>query len=208
MTVSVKRSALAIAGPMFRPMVPASIVGITCIPKIALGLGSANSPSSSIRNAPVRPPSGSPSSAGWNSISSVPGSCDRRCDSTSATPSAMATCASCPQACFTPSTVDLYGTSISSGMGSASMSARTATTLPGRAAFENADHAGPANAGPDFIEPQRRAADRRPAPRCGSRDSPSSGCLWMSRRVSTTFACRSAASRSISARWPAVTESD
>ena len=167
MTVNVKRSALAIAGPMFRPMVPASIVGMTCIPKIALGLGSANNPSSIIRNAPVRPPSGSPSSAGWNSISTVPGSWARTRDSSSATPSAMATCASCPQACFTPSTVDLYGTSFSSWNRQGVHVGAHGHHLAGTPALEDADHAGPADARPHLIEPQRAKPirDERGRPR-------------------------------------------
>ena len=53
---------------------PTCSCGSTCRPKIASGTGGVlNSPSSSMRSAPVRPPSGSPSSAGWNSITTVPG---------------------------------------------------------------------------------------------------------------------------------------
>ena len=46
-------------------------------PKIASGFGSSNAPSSSIRRAPPRSPGGGPSSAGWNTNSTVPGSCSR-----------------------------------------------------------------------------------------------------------------------------------
>ena len=80
----------------------------------------------------------------------MPGISSRMPASTSATPRRMATCASCPQACMTPTscplnvvrTVDLNGTSTCSVTGSASMSARSATTRPGLPPLQDADDAG------------------------------------------------------------------
>ena len=95
----------------------------------------------------LRPPSASPplfsppspSSAGWKRKTTVPGRSGFIPASTSAAPMRMAVCASWPHACITPTsrplncafTVDLKGTSSSSVTGSASMSARSATTGPG-----------------------------------------------------------------------------
>jgi hypothetical protein len=90
-------------------------------------------------DAPPRSPSGAPSSAGWKMNSTVPGRSFFMPTSISATPIRLATCASCPQACMTPTflprysavTVDLNGTSTCSVTGNASMSARKAMTGPG-----------------------------------------------------------------------------
>ncbi len=207
MTVSVKRSALAIAGPMFRPIVPASIVGITCIPKIALGLGLANSPSSSIRSAPVRPPSGSPSSAGWNSISTVPGTCARIRDSSSATPSAMATWASCPQACFTLIHGGLVRHVDQLGNGQRVHVGAHGNHLARAPALEDADHAGLADACPDLVEPERAQPigdERRRSASPGSRARDARGCRAASRRPSGADPRRC---RSTSARWAARSDS-
>ena len=78
--------------------------------------------------------------------------------SASATPSRIATCASWPQACITPTfsprnsvvTVDLNGTSVCSVTGSASMSARSAMVRAGLAALEQRGDAGDADAGFHF----------------------------------------------------------
>ena len=59
-------------------------------------------PSSSMSGAPPRSPSGTPSSAGWKTSNTFPGRRSRRSTRMSATPSRMAVCASCPQACMTP----------------------------------------------------------------------------------------------------------
>ena len=88
-------------------------------------------------------PSGAPSSAGWKMNLTVPRNCARRPASTSATPIRIAVCVSWPHACMMPTdspfhgalTFEAKGTSTSSATGSASMSARSATTGPGKAPF-------------------------------------------------------------------------
>jgi hypothetical protein len=52
--------------------------------------------------------------------------------SSAAAPSSMAVWPSCPHACMTPSRSDANSTPLSSWMGSASMSARSASVRPGR----------------------------------------------------------------------------
>src|ERR1700692_1841625 len=53
----------------------------------------------------------------------VPCTSSVRCASRRAAPTSIATCASCPQACIDPSTSLANGRPVSSGMGSASISA-------------------------------------------------------------------------------------
>src|SRR4051794_40154686 len=70
----------------------------------------------------------------------------------------MATCPSCPQACMTSTSrpryvlraVEAKGSPCGSLTGKASMSARSATTGPGRLPRRNADHPGSRNTGPDL----------------------------------------------------------
>ena len=120
-------------------MVPTSY-GNTCRPNTASTFGFSSTPSLIISAAPPSSPGGGPSSAGWKMNLTVPGSCSRIPARSSATLIRIATWASCPQACMTPTscplycdlTVDLNGRSTSSATGSASMSARSATTGPGR----------------------------------------------------------------------------
>ena len=106
----------------------------------ACGTGFSSAPSATIIFAPPSSPSGGSSSAGWKMNLTEPRSWLRSPASTSATPIRMATWASWPQACMTPTgspfhcafTFEANGTSTSSATGSASMSARSATTGPGR----------------------------------------------------------------------------
>ena len=58
--------------------------------------------------APPSSPAGAPSSAGWKMNFTVPGRCARSPASTSATPIRIATWASWPQACMTPTSWPLY----------------------------------------------------------------------------------------------------
>lgn len=135
-----KWSTAASAGPTENPTWPTSMSAKLCSPKIALGAGSSSTPSATIIRAPPSSPGGGPSSAGWKMNLTAPGSSSRIEASTDATPSCTATWMSCPQAWLTPTswpryvvrTVDLKGNGVSSVTGSASMSARTATTGPGR----------------------------------------------------------------------------
>ncbi len=71
-------------------------------------------------------PPGCTSSAGWKISRTRPGSAGAAA-SASPAPSSIAVCASCPQACITPFTVEAKGSPVSSCMGSASRSARSAT---------------------------------------------------------------------------------
>jgi hypothetical protein len=96
------RSELAIAGPATTATSPAASSLSVWSAKITSGFGFANTPSFSISRAPPSSPGGGPSSAGWNTKSTVPESCDRRAASSSATPSRIAVCASWPHACITP----------------------------------------------------------------------------------------------------------
>ncbi len=105
--VMVNRLLLAMAAPTLTPRVPTCSVGSTCRPKTAAGTGPAKTPASSIRCAPDLPPSGSPSSAGWKRKTTVPGISARMPLKISATPSAIDTWPSWPQACLTLGTVDL-----------------------------------------------------------------------------------------------------
>ncbi|MCY1220341.1 hypothetical protein D3C87_660620 [compost metagenome] len=92
-----------------------------------------------MRRAPPISALGSFSSAGWKISFTVPGSCAFIEASTSATPMRIATWPSCPQACITSTVakphwaraLEAKGTSTCSFTGSASMSARSATTGPG-----------------------------------------------------------------------------
>ena len=76
----------------------------------------------------------------------VPGRSALTAASTAATPSCTAVCTSWPHACITPTscpwyvarTFDAKGRSVCSVTGSASMSARTATTGPGRPPLSSA----------------------------------------------------------------------
>ena len=104
-----------------------------CRPKMASGFGFSIAPSATISFAPHSPlnVAGIASSAGWKRNFTEPFTRSRCFASNSATPSATVVCTSCPHACITPTFCERYGVSFSSRIGSASMSARTATHLPG-----------------------------------------------------------------------------
>ena len=137
-TMIVRPSAIDIAAPGLKLSLPGSS-GHTCSPKIADGAGFSSAPSSIMTCAPPCSPGGGPSSAGWKMNFTVPGICARIPASTVAAPMSIAVCASWPHACITPTscpanvdrTLDLNGRSTCSVTGSASMSARSATTPPG-----------------------------------------------------------------------------
>src|SRR4051795_5083180 len=78
-------------------------------------------------------PPGAISSAGWKTNrTSPPGSASGSSLSTRAAPSSIAVWPSWPQACMTPGFSEANSTPLCSSIGSASMSARSATTGPGR----------------------------------------------------------------------------
>ena len=177
--------------------------GVTCSPNTAWGAGSRSAPASIIAWAPDGSP-GIPSSFGWNRKTTVPGSRSLRPASTFATPSSIAVCMSWPQACITPTscplyvarTVDLNGRSTCSVTGSASMSARSATTGPGRAPRRTPT----TPVRPTPVRTSRPSRVSSAATRAAVRVSwkPSSGCWWMSRRHWTTCGNTAATARSIS----------
>mmetsp|Transcript_35958 Transcript_35958/g.91910 ORF Transcript_35958/g.91910 Transcript_35958/m.91910 type:complete len:223 (+) Transcript_35958:470-1138(+) len=122
-TVILKEVAPAMMAPARLANLPESSQGHTCMAKTAST--PSMTPSCTITSAPAPP-----SSAGWNSSLTVPGSVASCSLRILAAPSSMAMCASCPHACMTPGFWLLYSTSLSSRMGSASMSARRATVGP------------------------------------------------------------------------------
>ena len=138
-TFSVKLSEAAISGPWRTPIWPTGIDENTCRPNTASGVKSRNTPSFSISAAPPSSPAGAPSSAGWKTSSTSPGSVSCMPTSAFATPSRMPVCASWPQACITPTVSPRYvdvafeakGRLLRSVTGSASMSARNAMRGPG-----------------------------------------------------------------------------
>ena len=82
------------------------------------------------RSSPSPPPIAS--SAGWNTSRTVPASCGASSFSTAATPSSVVVWMSWPQACIRPGLVLAKARPVCSSIGSASMSARIASTGPGR----------------------------------------------------------------------------
>ena len=99
-------------------------------------------------SSPRRRPWPPSSSAGWKHEHARrrPGSF-ASATSRLATPSRMLTWQSWPHACILPSLRRAVGVSFSSWIGSASMSARSSTVLPGRPPRHGRDHAGAADAG-------------------------------------------------------------
>ena len=120
-------------------MTPAGCLEVTCRPKMALGVGCCSAPSLIISSAPPSSPSGGISSAGWKMNFTLPAISARSPARMVATAIRMATWQSCPQACITPTCSPFHtarareanGRSTSSVTGRPSMSARSATTLPG-----------------------------------------------------------------------------
>jgi hypothetical protein len=90
-----KVSELAIAPPARTATVPTGNALTTCMPKIASGLKSLNTPSLTMSVAPPSSPAGAPSSAGWKMNITSPGRSFFIFAIASATPSVIAMCASC-----------------------------------------------------------------------------------------------------------------
>ena len=118
-----KKEADAISVPARPPILPEGSFGQMWKPNIR-SIPS-RTPCSIIFRAPAPP-----SSAGWNTSFTVPRSEASRSFRSAAAPRSIVVCASCPQACIFPSTLLLKGTSVSSWMGRASMSARRPTVGP------------------------------------------------------------------------------
>ena len=114
----------AMHGPEMRPIRPAGTSDQTCIAKQASTPSSA--PWAIMESAP------SPdSSAGWKASLTTPPHSSRVSCSTSAAVSSIAVWQSCPQACMTPGLQLAKEAPVVSVTGSASMSARRRTVLPG-----------------------------------------------------------------------------
>jgi hypothetical protein len=186
-TTMVKLPAAAICGPARTPIEPTGM-GQTCSPNTASGTGSRSTPSSIIAFAPP-----SPSSAGWKMNFTVPGSWAFMPASTSATPIRMATWLSWPQACITPTEAPchcavarlLNGRSTCSVTGRPSMSARRATTGPGRPPRRMPTTPVLPTCVCTSMPRPRRCSATSAAVRVSSKLS--SGCSWMSRRHATTL---------------------
>src|SRR5262245_42220625 len=124
----------------------------------------------------------------------LPASSARRAASSRAAPTSMAVCASCPQACITPAVREANGRPVSSGMGSASMSARSRIARPGLAPRSVA------TTPLDFVcvSISSGSASSRSStfPRVFGSSRPSSGSVWIARRSSTRSgsSCRASSS--------------
>jgi hypothetical protein len=143
------RSQAAVIGPTRSPSRPTSRCGSQCRPKIR---STSSSPPASITSCA---PPGMTSSAGWKMQRTRPWGRSGASTRASAAPSRIVVCASCPQAWHIPGTVERYGTALASGSGSASRSARSATT---RGPVPTSHHR-PLPPGSTFGD--RPAADRR-----------------------------------------------
>ena len=137
-TLTVSLSQAAVIGPVLVPILPTSSRGSQCSAKMR---STEAMPPAAITS--MAPPG--TSSAGWKISRTLPGSARAAAARArnSPVPSRMAVCTSCPQAWHASGIGDRYGTSFSSLIGSASMSARSATTwLVGRAVPDVDDQAG------------------------------------------------------------------
>ena len=121
------RSDAARHAPCTKPKVPTGISGWLWNASARSTVGPSITPSSIIAFMPPIP-----SSAGWNTSFTVPASCGASSFSTAATPSSVVVWMSWPQACIRPGLVLANGRPDVSSIGSASMSARIASTGPGR----------------------------------------------------------------------------
>ena len=204
---------------------PEGMLGMMCSAKATSGRGLSSAPSSTMALAPqLLPATGAderPSSEGWKTNLTVPGICSRMPASTSATAISIAVWPSWPQACITGDstpmficlTCDAKGSPVTSATGSASMSARSATTLPGRPPWSRPTTPWPPTPVRTSMPSLRRCSATSAAVRSSWPDS--SGCWWMSRRHSTmrgwmaskrvASACRVASSSTwaeAAAPWP------
>ena len=173
-------SADAIKGPPFVHNEPDGRFGAMCKAKAPSTFGSSSNPSSIMCLAPPKP-----SSPGWNAKRMVPRSASRCDTKTRAAPTSIATCASCPHACIAPSIVLAKSRPVSSGIGSASMSARNKIVGPSpppprRSATTEVTLRPVVTSSPSPSSAVRIAAWVR-----GS-SSPSSGSRWIWRRSATT----------------------
>ncbi|CDN41596.1 hypothetical protein BN871_AI_01070 [Paenibacillus sp. P22] len=167
------------------PTVPTGRSGLLCSPTTADTLLSA--PLAMTLPAPV-----AFSSAGWNSRRTVPGSSASRSLSRSAAPIAAAVWKSWPQACILPGCSEAYGNPVSSWIGSASISARTATTGPSRRPPISAMR--PVRSGYSSAIRMPAACSHPRMRRVVSTSScDSSGCRWSSLRIATSSSSSSAA---------------
>ncbi len=124
--VTVNSSAEALTGPACTAIVPAGSDGCRCTPRKAPTGRAASSADSTMSRAPE----GSDSSRGCSTASAGRGPPASRSARPKATSAAM--CTSCPQACMAPFT-EAHGAPVVSATGSASSSARMATSGPGPA---------------------------------------------------------------------------
>ncbi len=156
--------------------------------------------------APPSSPAGGSSSAGWKMNFTEPARRSRRPASTVATLIRMATWASWPQACMTPTdspfqvvrSFEANGTSARSSTGSPSMSARRATTGPGRAPCSRpTTPVTPTSVRTSSKPSSRRCAATMPAVRTSR--LPSSGWACRSRRQAIRRGWIAATPASISA---------
>mmetsp|Transcript_36638 Transcript_36638/g.93585 ORF Transcript_36638/g.93585 Transcript_36638/m.93585 type:complete len:214 (-) Transcript_36638:287-928(-) len=118
--------AAASSGPDLAPTSPVLSQGHRWMPNILSTLGLDRTPSCTIAKPPAPP-----SSAGWNTMRTVPLMSFSFCLSSLAAPSSIDMCPSCPQACILPGFLDansLVSSDRGSTTGSASMSLLRATT--------------------------------------------------------------------------------
>ena len=171
-----KASAAAMMGPAFVATFPKGSPGQRCNAKMEET--SSATPSSTMTLPP--PP---PSSAGWKMNFTVPPSRSLIPDSAWAAPTSMLVCPSWPQACILPSVSEAKGRPVSSRIGSASMSARSATVGPSPSPSSVATM--PFSATPVSTSRGRPSRAARTFPAVFSVSKPSSGSRWMSRLSAT-----------------------
>ena len=167
-------SAAPVSGPSRSPTVPTSRPGSACRPKMR------ETPSRTPASIAISAPPGMISSAGWKISRTRPGSESATAARDSPAPSRAAACTSWPQACATPVTVLAQGSSVRSSTGSASRSARRATTGPSPDPMSTTS---PLRGSGTGLSP---ASSRRLASSVEVRSSAheSSGCACRSRRTS------------------------
>ena len=171
------RSEAARHAPCTKPKVPTGISGWLWNASARSILGPSITPSAIIAFMPPMP-----SSAGWNTSFTVPASCGARSFSTAATPSSVVVWMSWPQACIRPGLVLANGRPDFSSIGSASMSARMASTGPGRP--PSIRPTTPVRPMPVWWLMPSRVSSRATTPAVRTSSKPSSGWAWMSRRIS------------------------
>ena len=174
---TVSASAAPVSGPSRRPRRPTSRLGSQCRPKTW------ETPSSAPAEISCSAPPGMTSSAGWNSSRTRPGSRPRAETSASASPAptSPAVWTSWPQAWATPGLVLLHGSEMRSSTGSASRSARSATSRPPWPISAST----PPPSGRRTVQPTPSSAVTT-ASEVRSSAQLSSGWAWRSRRSATS----------------------